>query len=493
MFSDLKEEKMKKRIPVCLLLILLALWGISFGDSPQAAVIYVTETGGGTGTVWESPADLQAAIAKANPGDEIWVKKGTYTPHASSRSVSFQLKSGVGIYGGFSGTESVKQDRDWTANETILSGDIGKAGDNTDNSYHVVTGSDADSSTVIDGFTITKGYGDGEETNSYGAGMYNSGASPLVENCIFIGNAVNNSGNGAGMCNDNSSHPTILNCAFIGNTGYISAGGGMASLNASNPSVSNCSFIGNTANSGGGMFNLDSSNPVVANCVFSGNTSETRGGGIFNWGSSPTITNCTFNANAAGTRGGGIANLMECSPKIFNSIFWNNTAAEADNEINPVKDAIHVAYCLIEGGYASGINIIDGDPQFADADGNDNKVGTTDDDLHLQGNSPAIDAGDNMQVYGTADLDGKSRRSYAEKADTGNGTPPIVDIGAYEYGAESLLEGDMTCDRVINLGDVLLGLRVLAGESRDICNADMNGDKRVGMEDMILLLKDLAK
>jgi hypothetical protein len=56
--------------------------------------------------------------------------------------------------------------------------------------------------------------------------------------------------------------------------------------------------------------------------------------------------------------------------------------------------------------------------------------------LAPQGGSPAIDAGRNDAVPSgiTADLRG-SRRFVddSEKTDTGTGTPPIVDIGAYEF------------------------------------------------------------
>ena len=56
-------------------------------------------------------------------------------------------------------------------------------------------------------------------------------------------------------------------------------------------------------------------------------------------------------------------------------------------------------------------------------------------DYHLQSGSPCIDAGDNDAVpFGTAiDLDGKVRRVDDSAPDTGHGTKPIVDMGAYEY------------------------------------------------------------
>ncbi len=58
-----------------------------------------------------------------------------------------------------------------------------------------------------------------------------------------------------------------------------------------------------------------------------------------------------------------------------------------------------------------------------------------DDDLHLSAGSPCIDAGDNTAVPPevTTDLDGNPRfADDPNSPDTGNGAPPIVDLGAYE-------------------------------------------------------------
>jgi len=81
---------------------------------------------------------------------------------------------------------------------------------------------------------------------------------------------------------------------------------------------------------------------------------------------------------------------------------------------------------------------------FVDADGTDDVVGTEDDNLRLQAGSPCIDAGNNAAVPPevTVDLDGNPR--YVDDPDTPDcpwcpdpendcGTPPIVDMGAYEY------------------------------------------------------------
>jgi len=73
---------------------------------------------------------------------------------ARNQTVSFSLKNGVAIYGGFVGTETALNQRNPTSHVTILSGDIGTAGNASDNSYHVVTGIGTDSTAVLDGFTV---------------------------------------------------------------------------------------------------------------------------------------------------------------------------------------------------------------------------------------------------------------------------------------------------------------------------------------------------
>lgn len=78
---------------------------------------------------------------------------------------------------------------------------------------------------------------------------------------------------------------------------------------------------------------------------------------------------------------------------------------------------------------------------FRDADGQDDIVGTEDDNLRLSAGSPCIDAGDNNEVPSgvTTDLDGNPRFiDDPDITDTGNGTPPIVDMGAYEFQVPEL-------------------------------------------------------
>ena len=128
------------------------------------AVFYVDGTAGSDandGKSWgTAKQSVQSGIdlCYLNGGGEVWVKYGTYKPTTGEdRYVWFVLKPSVEVYGGFAGTESGRAERNWVANETILSGDINDAGVDTDNSFHVVEGAD---DAVLDGFTVTGAYGD---------------------------------------------------------------------------------------------------------------------------------------------------------------------------------------------------------------------------------------------------------------------------------------------------------------------------------------------
>jgi len=437
------------------------------GMAPAIAVggtIYVDADALGPtqdGTNWATAYKyLQDALAVAD--DQIWVADGTYKPDTNSsypdgtceRTATFQLINGVGIYGGFAGGETNLDERDWRTNETILSGDLDgndvQVSDPCDllteptrseNSYHVVTGSGTDPNAVLDGFTITAGnaryMGDDLYPYDCGGGMYNDSGSPTVVNCTFSRNSAVDVG--GGMSNYNNSGPTVMNCTFSGNSAAYD-GGGMDNENSS-PMVSNCAFSGNSATGdswGGGMCNANESSPTVTNCTFSGNSAY-AGGGMYNdthngSGSNPTLTNC---------------------------ILWGNTALSGAQIYNEGASLATVSYSDVQGGWP-GLGNIDADPLFKDADGDDDIFGTEDDNLRLSAGSPCIDAGDNTAVPSgvTTDLDGHQRFvDEPDTIDTGNGTAPIVDMGAYERGAcgdpgRPYPLGDVNQDCEVNFLDI---------------------------------------
>jgi hypothetical protein len=101
---------------------------------------------------------------------------------------------------------------------------------------------------------------------------------------------------------------------------------------------------------------------------------------------------------------------------------------------------------------------------FVDPAGPDGSYGTADDDFRLLNESPAIDSGDNdalVPPVGT-DLDGHLRRVNDPLVpDTGHGTAPIVDRGAYEFQ----LPGDFDLDGDVDLDDFAVFSSCLSGPS----------------------------
>ena len=223
----------------------LMLGGVS---AATAAIIHVDQSAvpGGDGPSWGTafrhPQDgLDVAVA----GDQIWVAAGTYLPSKETepgnpRTVTFQLISGMELYGAFppGGGDGTFGARDTTnpAHETTLSGAIGVPWDPADNAYHVLIASGTDATAVLNGFTIAAGNANGTSPHDRGGGLYIDDGSPSMASCTFSENS-----------------PTL--------------GGGLYNT-GSDPTVTNCTFSGNSAGDGGGIYNTDNSNPTVSNCTF---------------------------------------------------------------------------------------------------------------------------------------------------------------------------------------------------------------------------------
>ena len=250
--------------------------------APTRLYVNAAATGTADGLTWATAfTDLQQALTYADVSNltEIWVAGGTYKPTpGTDRTVSFAMLPNVAIYGGFAGTEQNLTDRVLTyPGSTTLSGDIGTAGDNTDNSYHVVNNpSGLTTTAILDGFVITGGNADGGFPDDSGAGMYNSSSSPTIRNCMFRSNTAG--GTGGAMFNDNqqgASSPVCINCSFQDN--HATNGGAVFNKTFggnNSPTFVNCSFQGNSAGSGGAIYitgNSGTTNCKLINCVLFNN------------------------------------------------------------------------------------------------------------------------------------------------------------------------------------------------------------------------------
>ena len=453
---------------------------------PARLCVDTDATGANNGTSWvDAFNDLQDALDTATswPGivREIWVADGAYRPSARTdpldpRTATFQLINGVALYGGFAGGETELAQRDIAANEAVLSGDLaGNDGpnfaNNDENSYHVVTGSGTDATAILDGFTLTAGNANSfaQRFGEEGGGMFVLGtfvlpADPTVANCIFRGNWAY----GGGGLYYRRSSLTLVNCTFTSNTAR-EYGGAVRNF-LSTGAFTNCTFTGNWAFDGGAVHN-DTSRPFFVGCALSGNRAPARGGAMFNEACVPTLINCTFSGNVTEGLGGGMLN--ESTAMVTNCIFWGNRDCDGEGEtaqIRPPHEMPVVNSSCIQGwtGTWGGTGNHGLNPLFVDADGPDNIVGTEDDDLRLRSGSPCIDAGDNTSVPPDMsdldddgdttellplDLDGNARFVDDPRTpDTGSGTPPIVDMGAYEYVPAAGLRAEICIHpRTLNL------------------------------------------
>ncbi len=402
----------------------------------------------GAGTSWASAKkDLQSAINLAGTNASIWVKAGTYIPThdpfgntspADNRDKTFLLKNTVKIYGGFGGTETQLNERNPANHVTILSGDLGVINTLTDNAYHVVMSVNLSNTSILDGFTITKGYATATWQSSVtvgtrvidrykGAGVYNTHSSTVFSNCIVTGNSAdctdsNGDAWGAGMVNFQCSS-AITDCRFDGNS-FLDGGssfgvyGAGLFIDAGGCAITRCYIVNNTSGSGffdasrgGGMY-LGSGNSSLVNCVFYNNSAQT-GAGIFAGGGEfnvSTITNCSFVNNTSSFAGTSFTGF---SDGVFtNCIFWNNTPTSSSiagrNEIYSQETRVQFqptfTNCIIRDASGSPLAvtntitnaILNSNPQFVnlpDGDGPDNKWGTGDDGIRLQCGSPATNAG----------------------------------------------------------------------------------------------------
>lgn len=273
-------------------------------------------TGSNDGSSWDNAyTNLDDALQSSAAGDQIWVAAGTYKPGGNTPSVDayFSFPHDLELYGGFMGTESLFSERDWIANETILSGDhdgndlINNFQDNRiDNSKHVMWLTDTvTTASVIDGFTFRNGHTEPEtssDDNRRGGGILTYGA-PLIRNCYFTQN-FGHFGGGLYPRGGSADGIVIENCRFENNR--ANNGGGLY-LNPPSATVKDCTFTNNrTMSTGGAFYNRTSQGTTISNCTFTDNQSlNSRGGAIYNFASPSIISDCNFMDNKASSSSGG--------------------------------------------------------------------------------------------------------------------------------------------------------------------------------------------
>jgi hypothetical protein len=440
--------------------------------------------------------DAQDALVWGLSGPtEVWVAKGRYTP-GEDRSDVFLISDEMGVYGGFpnGGGDGSFSARDWERYATILSGEIGDPSSTLDNSYQVVKFIRAGVNTYLDGFTVHGGRADGDYTYAYGpvttylitpgcefdqgdgggictdhgdhdldnliitdnyalegGGLFNYYGNPHLTNVQIVDNQAQFAGGGVVNIGGD-----MLYIDTLFEKNISSAGGGLYDA-ASESRFLNTSFQGNSAEVGAGIAGF-SSNLDITNGIFSGNSASINGGGLFlDMTDNATLVNVTIAYNQASDAGGGVYNSVGTTA-FTNTILWGNSAESGEQVFNS-GGTVNLGINLVQGGCPADVKCDPAHPPLTDNPlfrrdpdpGMDGVWGTTDDDygdLGLGNGSPAIDAGDNSAVPQDRfdrdgdldeieplpfDLAGLARfYDVSAVADTGLGTAPIVDLGAYE-------------------------------------------------------------
>lgn len=323
-----------------------------------------TAPAGGFGASWDDPFNTiheafeRVLDIKFGEPAEIWVTGGTYAPTATTdRTKSFDIPDGARLFGGFIGVEGGRDERDWIANASILTGAIGGAS-TSDNSFHVVTTDGASNfiETALDGFVVTAGNANGSGDNAFGGGI------------------------------------------FARNSGSLR--------------VRNCRLIANLATNGGALASKGGGSVLIANCLISGN-SAVKGGGVFAEDCSVSLFHNTIVHNVASANGGGVFSnkgSFFTSIAVGSSILVSNESPAAGQlaQMDVGNGAsLSCNYSCIEcfsGLFDNGFNFATS-PRFVDLLGADGTPGTLDDNPAIGANSSCIDAGNPSAAALVPDFD----------------------------------------------------------------------------------------
>lgn len=263
------------------------------------------------------PADDPSAIC------EVWVAEGRYYIYRTATHNSVRPRPGVHVYGGFSGSESSRIQRDWANRPTTLSA-LSSSG-SPDHVSHVVT---CEQECLIDGFIVSDAIGCMDD----GGGMINmEGSTSVVRNIIFRANKIECYSGGGLHCAANS-QTYLTHCRFENNEAEYA--GGLSVFSGAVFSAENCVFENNFAWGGGGAAYVTGATALFSHCQFNANTGS-PGAAVEVVQSSVIFSNSTFNDNLVKgyiTARGGTVSCDNTEAVIDNCGFVNNeTGSYYDN------------------------------------------------------------------------------------------------------------------------------------------------------------------
>jgi hypothetical protein len=451
-----------------------------------ANTLYVVPAGDGDCSSWLEACDLQTALAMAATGDEIWVAQGLYKPTTTLTDTlaTFTLPSGTAVYGGFEGTETSREQRDWVNNLTVLSGDI----DNNDltdshgvitftqnitgtNSYHVVSSISLTETAVLDGFTITGGQANGQAfPDTVGGGLINAGTLSIyslvtVANSSFIGNEAFDGGgigNGYGLL-------TITGSTLTGN--HAAMGGGGILISYGQAIIVDSTISNNSAEySGGGIENSLYGSVQITNTILSNNLAVEMGGGILFAGhSGGKINDSTISGNMA-RLGGGLYNGNPTSISLVGVLFNGNVAGTTGDcfgagiynnqgylNLSKVDFVSNTFSILVGTCYGGGMYNLSSDPILKEVTFKGNGSGFSYTSSYLGGGMYNQDSNPYLEdVLFDGNLAGGGAGMY-----NSGSSPTLIDVSfennknASRFGAGAALQNDASHPVLINVAFVL--------------------------------------
>jgi parallel beta-helix repeat protein len=332
---------------------------------------------------------IQAAIDAAVDNDVVVLNPGTYTGDENRDII-------------FPGKAITVRSTDPNNPDIVASTVIDCQGSETSPHRGIFFDWEVDSSTILDGITITNGHAD-----EGGAILCDLHAAPHIRRCRLINNTADRGG--AILCNTDNiiELPVVIDSCIIKNNTAISEGGGIHT------------FYQN---------GLD-----LRNSVISGNKAGADGGGIWMYGNNGRnnvqIKNCTITGNSALNEGGGLYISGHEETVFENNILWNNQAFFGqDLYYSPggfPNAKLLVQYSLLDPLKAysgSWINYGDGhinaDPNFADPG-------------HWDDNGTPADQSDDIWIHGDYHLKSQAGRWDPNSMQwvTDAVTSPCVDTG----------------------------------------------------------------
>ena len=302
---------------------------VVFVDADQAGL----DDGMTWGTAFPDLQDGLAAAALC-PGvtTAIWIAEGTYHPHATDNTVSFEPVDDVEMIGGFDGTESTLNQRPFPPVAAILSGDLNdddSVAGISENSQHVVA-LPLDVDAALTDLVISDGNASG--TFPQGAAILaqpRAGIPPtlVLDGVIIEDNDADLSGGAI----------QFFGSSFRMENSLVSQnrtdGGGSVQLRAASASdprfvIRDSLFLDNDSDVAGALFVDTSTGVDIVDTSFSRNTSVFGGGAIVSSGD-VTVLRSTFSRNVAGRGGGAITASTLGRLEVRNSLFEDNTSTHS--------------------------------------------------------------------------------------------------------------------------------------------------------------------